>query len=61
MFYIPQIVLFGAAERNVDLNYLKGVFFFFTFSVYMRNLESVQLWFKFAALILLTFFLFFFF
>lgn len=24
MFYIPQIVLFGAAERNVDLNYLKG-------------------------------------
>lgn len=61
MFYIPQIVLFGAAERNVDLNYLKGVFFFFTFSVYMRNLESVQLWFKFAALILLTFLLLFFF
>lgn len=27
MFYIPQIVLFGAAERNVDLNYLKGGFF----------------------------------
>lgn len=36
MFYIPQIVLFGAAERNVDLNYLKGVFFFHLLRLYAK-------------------------
>lgn len=48
----------SGAERRLKL--LKGRFFFYLLPL-NANLESVQLWFKFAALILLTYFFFFFF